>query len=343
MLKSSLDTVARRSVLYSLILSQPFATYVHAYPMMQNDILLETEQLTFKEHGETVRILQGKLNKLSYYDHAIDGEYGVFTEHAIKQFQRDNFLYVTGQADLSTIQAIVIKDIEHHMTQLERLSYEINYGMYSEDVEIVQTSLQFFGYYTGNIDGIYGPLTEQALELIEHDHDLELIDNHPETILTPLYESELTKAKTKAINVVNSEENPTEKIESQPQPIEANHQTSQDIVQTARSLIGSPYIWGGTSPSGFDCSGFIQYVFKSHNKTVPRTVTDMWNFSDPIDNPSVGDLVFFETYKAGPSHMGIYIGDGKFIHAGTSSGVVTSELKANYWQTKYLGAKRVSF
>src|SRR5699024_6955181 len=102
-------------------------------------------------------------------------------------------------------------------------------------------------------------------------------------------------------------------------------------IQTARSLIGSPYSWGGTSPSGFDCSGFVQYVFQTHNKTVPRTVTYMWNFSQPIDNPSVGDLVFFETYKAGPSHMGIYIGDGKFIHARTSSGVVTSELKTNYW------------
>src|SRR5690625_2229112 len=279
MLESSLETVARRSILYSIILSQPFATYVHAYPMMQNDVLLETEQLTFKEHGETVRILQEKLNKLSYYDHALDGEYGVFTEHAVKQFQRDNFLYVTGQADLSTIQAIVIKDIEHHMVQLERLSHEINYGMYSEDVEIVQKSLQFFGYYTGNIDGIYGPLTEKALELIEQDHDLELIDNHPETILTPLYEAEITKTKTKTITEEDSKEKPIEEKKSQPQPVESNYQDSQDIIKTARSLIGSPYSWGGTSPSGFDCSGFIQYIFQAHNKTVPRTVTDMWNFS----------------------------------------------------------------
>src|SRR5690625_4428291 len=157
MLEGSLNNAAKHSMLYSIILSQPFATYVHAYPAIQNDVLLETEQLTFKEHGETVRILQEKLNKLSYYDHALDGEYGVFTEHAVKKFQRDNFLYITGQADLSTIQAIIIKDIEQHMEQLERLSYKINYGIYSEDVKIVQKSLQFFGYYTGNIDGIYGP------------------------------------------------------------------------------------------------------------------------------------------------------------------------------------------
>lgn len=339
MLQGSYNTALKRSVLYSMMISQPFATYVHSYPAMDNDQLLETEQLTFKEHGESVEILQKKLTKLNYYEHAIDGEYGVFTEHAIKTFQKDNFLYVTGQADLATIQAIVIRDIEYHMEQLKTLSHEIYLGMSSEDVKIVQTSLQFFGYYTGEIDGIYGPLTEKALQIVEEEHEVKLIKNHPEETLTPLYEEEINKVE----NVTNDEAKVEQKTEEQPEPIEQKETASNDIVEVAYSLIGSPYVWGGTSPSGFDCSGFIQYIYETQNKTVPRTVNDIWNFSQPVENPSVGDLVFFETYQPGPSHLGVYVGNGEFIHAGTSSGVVTSELSTSYWQERYLGAKRISF
>lgn len=337
MLQSSFNVIAKKSVVYSMMLSQPFATYTQAFPTMQNDFLLETEQLTFQEHGESVEILQQKLSKLSYYEHAVDGKYGVFTEHAIKQFQRDNFLYVTGQADLATIQAIIIKDIEHHMEQLQNSSHKVYLGMHSEEVKVVQKSLQFFGYYTGEIDGIYGPLTEQAFKTVEQEHEVQLIENHPEEVFTPLYEAEIIKVK----NVTKQE--PEQNQADDPQTIPSEQANMTDVVDVAYSLIGSPYVWGGTSPSGFDCSGFIQFIFQTQDQTVPRTVSDMWNFSQPVSNPSVGDLVFFETYKAGPSHMGIYVGNGQFIHAGTSSGVVTSELNTSYWQERYLGAKRVSF
>src|SRR5699024_4021081 len=78
-----------------------------------------------------------------------------------------------------------------------------------------------------------------------------------------------------------------------------------DIIEAARSFIGTPYVWGGESESGFDCSGFIQYVFQTQDITIPRTVSDIWNFAQPVDSPSVGDLVFFETYQPGPSHLGL--------------------------------------
>jgi len=337
LLQSSFNVIAKQSMVYSMMLSHPFATYVHAFPTMQNDFLLESEQLSFQEHGESVEILQQKLSKLSYYEHAVDGKYGVFTEHAIKQFQRDNFLYVTGQADLATIQAIIIRDIEHHMEQLQNLSHKVYLGMHSDDVKIVQKSLQFFGYYTGEVDGIYGPLTEKAFKIVEQEHEVKLIENHPEEVLTPLYEQEINKVKN-----VTKQETKQNKAD-EPQAIPQEQTNNNDVVDVAYSLIGSPYVWGGTSPNGFDCSGFIQYIYQTQNQTVPRTVSEMWNFSQPVSSPSVGDLVFFETYKAGPSHMGIYVGNGQFIHAGTSSGVVTSELGTNYWQERYLGAKRVSF
>lgn len=333
---SSFNTIAKGSLVYSMMLSHPFATYAHSPAIIQNDTLLEMEQLTYQEHGEGVEILQHKLKKLSYYEHVIDGKYGVFTEHAIKQFQRDNFLYVTGQADLETIQAIIIRDIENNMEQLQNLSHEIYLGMNSDAVKIVQTSLQFFGYYEGEIDGIYGPLTEKALKTVEREHDVKLIENHPEAVLTTMYEQELDKVK-------KTEQTKKQSQNKQLQSIPKQNGNLEAVVDTARSLLGSPYAWGGTTPSGFDCSGFIQYIFEEHHQTVPRTVSDMWNFTQPVNSPALGDLVFFETYQPGPSHMGIYIGNGQFIHAGTSTGVTTSDLNTSYWKERYLGAKRVSF
>src|SRR5690606_4904057 len=105
--------------------------------------------------------------------------------------------------------------------------------------------------------------------------------------------------------------------------------------------IGVPYVWGGTTPKGFDCSGFIQYVFKKQNVNLPRTVSQMWNAGKTVSKPQVGDIVFYETYKKGPSHAGIYIGNNKFIQAGTSTGVTITDMNNSYWKPRYLGAKRL--
>src|SRR5690625_2868849 len=115
MLNMTLEKVAKQSIVYSYVLSQPFSTFVNAYPMAQNEILLEAEQLAYEEHGETVRLLQKKLNKMSYYEHEIDREFGLLTEYAVKKFQRENDLYVSGHADLETITAIVTIDIKNHL------------------------------------------------------------------------------------------------------------------------------------------------------------------------------------------------------------------------------------
>lgn len=112
------------------------------------------------------------------------------------------------------------------------------------------------------------------------------------------------------------------------------------IVNTAKKHIGTPYKWAGTTPGGFDCSGFVMYVFGQHDINVPRTTTDIWNKGKRVSNPSVGDVVVFTTYKPGPSHVGIYIGDNKFIHSG-DRGVEISSMDNVYWKPRYMGA--VSF
>jgi peptidoglycan DL-endopeptidase LytE len=111
------------------------------------------------------------------------------------------------------------------------------------------------------------------------------------------------------------------------------------LITEAKKYIGVPYVWAGSTPSGFDCSGYLNYVYAKSGITIPRTVETIWNATKPVSSLRAGDLVFFETYKTGPSHAGIYIGNNKFIHAGTSRGVEISDMDNTYWKPRYLGAK----
>ncbi|WP_421381533.1 cell wall-binding repeat-containing protein [Bacillus salacetis] len=112
------------------------------------------------------------------------------------------------------------------------------------------------------------------------------------------------------------------------------------LVQTAKKYLGTPYKWGGTTPSGFDCSGYLMYVYGQHNISVARTTTDIWNQGTRVSQPAVGDIVVFETYKPGPSHVGMYIGNNEFIHSG-NDGVEITSLSNSYWNPRYLGSVRV--
>jgi len=116
------------------------------------------------------------------------------------------------------------------------------------------------------------------------------------------------------------------------------------VAQSASRYIGSPYVWGGTNPNGFDCSGFTQYVYSQYGVKVPRNSYEQFHVGQSVGREQLlpGDLVFFTTYAPGPSHLGIYIGEGKFVHAlNQETGVTTSELDADYYKNRYLGAKRV--
>lgn len=110
------------------------------------------------------------------------------------------------------------------------------------------------------------------------------------------------------------------------------------VVAEAKKYIGVPYVWGGSTPSGFDCSGYVNYVFNKVGVSIPRTVATIWSATKTVSSPKVGDFVFYET-GTGPSHVGIYIGSNKFIHAGSSTGVTITDMSNSYWSSRYLGAK----
>nr|WP_255723469.1 C40 family peptidase [Sporosarcina sp. ACRSL] len=112
-------------------------------------------------------------------------------------------------------------------------------------------------------------------------------------------------------------------------------------IDVALPLLDTPYAWAGVTPEGFDCSGFIYYVFTNAGLQLPRLDTfSMFTNSHPVDEPVPGDLVFFEnTYRSGISHAGIYLGGGQFIHAGTQK-VEISSIDSVYWKDKFVGFTR---
>lgn len=114
---------------------------------------------------------------------------------------------------------------------------------------------------------------------------------------------------------------------------------------TALSLRGAPYRNGGTDPQGFDCSGFVQYVFARHGMTVPRETRAQFRVGTNVrkDRLEPGDLVFFSTVAPGASHVGISIGGDQFVHAPSQRGVVRIEsLSQDYWARRFIGARRVN-
>ena len=115
------------------------------------------------------------------------------------------------------------------------------------------------------------------------------------------------------------------------------------VTRSAHRFMGTPYVFGGTSSRGIDCSGFTQRVFSMNGIKLPRTADVQYGVGSPVakGKEEPGDLVFFETYCPGPSHVGIYLGGGNFIHASSSRGVTVSNLGDSYFKSRYLGAKRV--
>lgn len=117
------------------------------------------------------------------------------------------------------------------------------------------------------------------------------------------------------------------------------------IIGTASRFLGTPYLFGGEGVAGIDCSSMVQQAFREHGIDLPRTALEQSKVGKEVAAGELqeGDLVFFHTYASYPSHVGIYLGDGKMIHASSGSGKVTiSSINSDYYQSRFIGAKRVA-
>jgi cell wall-associated NlpC family hydrolase len=138
-------------------------------------------------------------------------------------------------------------------------------------------------------------------------------------------------------------------VSAAPQPVATTGSSTisadgYSIAGTALNLRGTPYRDGGADPRGFDCSGFIEYVFAQHGISVPRSVEGLYRAGTNVGTTDIeaGDLVFFNTAGQGATHVGMSIGGDEFVHAPSSAGSVRVErLSASYWSSRFVGARRM--
>ncbi|WP_031406890.1 peptidoglycan-binding protein [Geobacillus vulcani] len=284
-----------------------------------SQLAASSDVLTIGDRGDVVRKLQQQLQQLGYFTHSdITDYYGVLTADAVRRLQRDNGLPVTGVLDNQTAalleRAVKAKTTPHAPIERERSVIRLSIGALGEDVKRIQTKLKELGYFLhSEATGYYGVATADAVRRFQQAAKL------PATgvVDSETYERLIGQAPAAKLDVI-------------------------ELVADAAELLGAPYVWGGDTPEeGFDCSGFIFYLFQQQGVTVPRTVALMWNAGASVSAPEVGDIVFFATTTNSPSHAGIYIGNGQFIHSGASTGVTISRLDQSYWKQRYLGAKRL--
>ncbi|SIS48163.1 C40 family peptidase [Salimicrobium flavidum] len=208
-------------------------------------------------------------------------------------------------------------------------------GDRGQAVSSLQSELASHGYYNYNVDGVYGPITKSAVASFQSSQGLAV-----DGIAGPNTKSALSSGSASAST---SSEQETVTTGTSASVSTSGSAADSEIVAAAENLVGIPYEYGGTTRAALDSSGFINETFEQVGKDVERTHSGIWAANGThVSSPSVGDVVFFEgTYDtAGASHSGIYIGDNKMIHAG-SSGVEVSNFGLDYWQNHYIGAKSI--
>lgn len=191
------------------------------------------------------------------------------------------------------------------------------------------------GWYKVLYDGLTCYVRSDFLELTEIPYENQASPNSPKYYRHGKAIGSLPSGTTAAAS--------GEVSDSSTEPV---YQASgSEILAEAQQYLGTPYVNGGASPSGFDCSGFVYYVLKQCGYTPYRTPADQYRQGTSVDKASLqpGDIVFFAgTYASGISHVGIYAGNGQFIHAPNSRSTVSySDLTSGYWAEHYYGARRV--
>ncbi len=225
----------------------------------------------------------------------------------------------------------------------------LSLNSHGHDVYQLQEQLTKAGYLTQHADGIFGNDTKRAVLAFQRDQKLKITGTVDGATWRALKNA---KPKTWGANVpppahVNTESTaplrPKVSYIPESQPFLPRNKAAS-VVSTAKKYIGVPYKFGGTTPKAFDCSGYLQYVFAQNGLQIPRTADEQFKLGRKATSTGQlepGDLVFFTTYEPGASHCGIYLGDGKFIHASSSKGVRIDELSNSYWQPRFYGAKHI--
>ena len=185
-------------------------------------------------------------------------------------------------------------------------------------IKQAQQYLQKLGYDPGGTDGKFTKTTRKSIRQFQKKYKLKETGN----LDNATYEELKWQAEAKDYG---------------------GNVASTKILKTAAQYKGVPYVFGGTTPNGFDCSGYVQYVFAKHGIRLTRTADTQALEGKYVSKKSLrpGDLVFFTTYEPGASHVGIYAGNGQFWNATSSRGIMLSNLNDSYWGPRYYTARRI--
>ncbi|WP_100405690.1 C40 family peptidase [Bacillus solitudinis] len=282
--------------------------------------------------GQIVEQLQTRLQQLGYYTEKVTGQFGPKTKDAVRAFQEQNKLLTDGIVGAQTWGALNNTNVSPNIIKPPNQVIEtpvsvtptpvldnspLRLGSSGAEVSNLQSRLRSLGLFSQEPTGYYGTVTEQAVKAFQRKQGLTVDGVVGQQTLQRINEAAtVLKPTTEEFNVMN-------------------------LVADSSELLNIPYVWGGTTIDGFDCSGFIGYVFAKNGIQLPRTVASMWERGIEVTEPQIGDLVFYETYEPGPSHAGIYIGNRQFVHSGTSTGVTVANMNTSYWSQRYLGVKRL--
>jgi len=266
--------------------------------------------MTHKDIAE----LQQKLDILGYFDYyEYTNYYGDKTEAAVRKFQEEYGLKVDGIAGKQTISYIKAKVKQ---IQLAKEKEEAEKQLAAS----IQQNLKSLGLYTGDITSVIDEATKEAIKAFQEKEGLDVTGEADDNTIARL--NELF-----------------------PKPVEEEKSTSlvssRAFVDFTRKYLGKPYVYGASTGKAFDCSGFTTYVMKNYGIKLERTASQQFKKGTPVAKEDLkpGDLVFFSANGKTIGHVGIYIGDHKFIHASSSKKqVVISDLRT--YGDKYQGARR---
>lgn len=272
--------------------------------------------------NEDVYELQKILSKLGFFHNdEFTNYFGDKIKQAVIDFQNSVGIKADG---------IVGKDTFYHLNAklkqielLEKTNITLQLNDTGENVADLQSKLKELNFYEGEINGIYNETTMISVESFQKSRGLEPTGIAEQKTLLELYTLH---------NTYVAERNALSRREA-----------ANKLVEYAKQFLGVKYVWSGSTPKGFDCSGFTRYIFKAFGVDLEHSASSQFKSGEEVSKSDlqVGDLVFFSTYKPGPSHVGIYIGSNKFIHASSGSKkVVITDLNSSYYSRRYLGARR---
>lgn len=295
----------KKLLFFILIFTLGFCLFVNAD---FGDTLLKPKMT----HSD-VKTLQIHLKTLGYFNQKeLTNYYGTVTEEAVIKFQKDYNLKPDGIAGKETLKYITTRISQINLVkEKEKKEREL--------AASIQQDLKALGHYTGDITSKIDDKTIEALKLFQEKEGLEVTGNADDKTLAKL--NELFPKK----------------VEEE----EKNYISSRALVDFTKKYLGAPYVRGASSGKAFDCSGFTTFVMKNFGIKVERTASQQFQKGIPVDKKDLipGDLVFFAPRGNRVGHVGIYIGDHKFVHASSSKKkLIISDLRT--YQDKYMGARR---